>query len=678
MRPVFEVSVGERIWLNGQGWEVTELTGSSVRLRAGSTVRVVSIASLAEALPAEGDDDAADGDADPGSQWDAPGVLLASLTPRQHRQLLDRLEILRGISEPEAGDRRTLQERYDEAAATSGVARRTLQRQMARLAASGPAGLVDVRTTRDTRRSVDPRWDTICLRVLKSYRNRSNPTKQAVIDRTNEEFRQAVPDGKVPSSSVAYLRLDELDKGRYTFGAAKQRRSVANRPTGVLGRLRADRPGQYVLLDSYRLDVFAMEPVTLRWVNTELTVAMDLYDRRITGLRLRPIAAQSPDVASVLFQTVTPQTWGWAAGGPQGPYGGLPENLVIGDPDGVLPDTIVVDHGKIYLSEHTRSVCERLGISIQPAIPDKPTDKPALERFFRTLRQSLLEHLPGYKGPDVTARGKNVEGEAFYYVTELEQLIREWVGRVYHHTAHAGLVDPLQPRAALSPAEMFERGIAAAGRIRLPASADLVYDFLEVEWRTIQHYGVEIDGQRYDGPEINDYRGTRSPYGGAHPGKWPFLVDRDDIRAVFFRDPTTGGWSRLEWEHAAGIDAPFSADATRYVRTLAARENRHVDPQQAVQTLLADWAQGEVTGRRDRNLALRLATQRAQAADRADGTDVNRAEQDRDRASTPGVVDLLAHRRESQEPELRDDLDDVFARYYATHPEADGLEVFDE
>jgi putative transposase len=80
---------------------------------------------------------------------------------------------------------------------------------------------------------------------------------------------------------------------------------------------------------------------------------------------------------------------------PQGPYGGLPENLVLGDPGAVLPDTIVVDHGKIYLSDHTRGVCERLGTSIQRAIPDKPTDKPALERFFRTLRQSLLEHLPG-------------------------------------------------------------------------------------------------------------------------------------------------------------------------------------------------------------------------------------------------------------------------------------------
>ena len=380
----------------GEGQRL-ELTGTNVRLSAGSALRVVSITSLAEAAPALiGDEDV---EADGEDRWEVPAVLLASLTARQHQQLLNRLQVLRQISEPDAGDGRTMLERYDEAAAETGVARRTLQRQMARLAAFGPAGLVDVRKTRDGRRSVDPRWDTICVQVLRSYRDRSNPTKQAVIDRTNQQFLGAIPDGKVPSASVAYLRLAELDKGRYTFGAAKKRRSVAKRPTGLLGRLRADRPGQYVLLDSYRMDVFAMEPVTLRWVNTELTVAMDLFDRRVTGLRLRPIAAQSPDVASVLFQTVTAQTWGWAAGSPTGPYGGVPENLVLGGPGGVLPDTIVVDHGKIYLSDHTRGVCQRLGISIQPAIPDKPTDKPALERFFRTLRQSLLETCPATRAP---------------------------------------------------------------------------------------------------------------------------------------------------------------------------------------------------------------------------------------------------------------------------------------
>ena len=51
------------------------------------------------------------------------------------------------------------------------------------------------------------------------------------------------------------------------------------------------------------------------------------------------------------------------------------------------------------------------------------TDKAALERFFRSLRLSLLDKLPGYKGPNISSRGKDVEQGAFYYVTELEQLI---------------------------------------------------------------------------------------------------------------------------------------------------------------------------------------------------------------------------------------------------------------
>lgn len=669
--PDLQLRVGGRLWLDGQGWEIAEITGSTVRLIADGQLRMVSVTSLLNVFA-----DVLD-EAEPEDRLFAiPALVLASLTTAERSALESQVGVVRRLLQPDPDDERSVAQRFEAASSELGVTRRTLERQLSRFRQFGPSGLVDARKLRDVRRSVDPRWDEICREVLTSHGGRSNPTRQRVIDQANRKFAEAVPDGLPPTRSVAYLRLAELDKGRYTFGPAKQRRSVAKRPTGVLGRLRADRPGQYVLMDSYRLDVFAMEPVTLRWVNTELTVAMDLFDRCITGLRLRPVAAQSPDVASVLFQTVTPQTWGWQHGSPEGPYAGLPDGIVLGDPGGVLPDTIVVDHGKIYLSEHTRSVCERLGISIQPAIPDKPTDKPALERFFRTLRQSLLEQLAGYKGPDVWSRGKDVESEAFYYVGELEQLIREWVGRVYHHTPHAGLVDPLESRLALSPAEMFARGVAAAGRIRLPARQDLIYDFLEVEWRTIQHYGVEIDGRRYDGPGLNDYRGVRSPYGGAHPGKWPLMVDRDDVRTVRFRDPATGTWHALEWEHAPGIDAPFSADAARYTRTVAVCTGRHVDPKQAVADLLADWAAGEVTSRRDRNVAIRLASQRA--ANAGDGGDSSEATSgERDRVSVPGVIDLL-QRRQGREQGLRSDDEDVFAAYYAAHPDADGLEVFDE
>ena len=159
----------------------------------------------------------------------------------------------------------------------------------------------------------------------------------------------------------------------------------------------------------------------------------------------------------------------------------------------------MIDNGKIYVSAHLRSVCQRLGISIQPARPFQPTDKAVVERIFRTIGEDLLAALPGYKGPDVYGRGEHPELEAYYFVDELELIIREWIAERYHRRAHQGLVVPEVPGLELCPNDAFELGVARAGRMLVPARADLVYDFLPVAWRTIQHYGVELHGLRYDG-----------------------------------------------------------------------------------------------------------------------------------------------------------------------------------
>ena len=268
-----------------------------------------------------------------------------------------------------------------------------------------------------------------------------------------------------------------------------------------------------------------MDPVTLRWVQAELTVAMDLYDRCITGLRLTPVSTKAIDAAAVLFESVRPlpdPAAGWADVRP--PYHGLPGQVVIdparlADADGtpllpsVAAEAVIVDHGKIYLSEHLMSACARLGISVQPARVYQATDKAALERFFLTLGEQLLAALPGYKGPDVHRRGKSPEEQAFYFLNELELIIRQWTA-LYHQRPHSGLCVPEVPGLELSPLEMFGHGVARAGYLQVPARADLALDFLRTEWRTIQHYGVEIGGLRYDGPALNPYRNRTSPYAG--------------------------------------------------------------------------------------------------------------------------------------------------------------------
>src|SRR5260370_3597809 len=127
-------------------------------------------------------------------------------------------------------------------------------------------------------------------------------------------------------------------------------------------------------------------------------------------------------------------------------------------------------------------------------------DKSPVERFFRTLGEGLLEALPGYKGPDVFSRGKDCELDAFFYLGELEAIIREWVAVVYHRRPHDSLTDPRLPGLTMSPVQRFGYGIARAGWIEIPRDPDLRLEVLPVKWRGVRDHRRQIGGPRHNGP----------------------------------------------------------------------------------------------------------------------------------------------------------------------------------
>jgi transposase InsO family protein len=441
--------------------------------------------------------------------------------------------------------------------------------------------------------------------------------QKLLLDRVDARVSEQHGPDVVPKRWKAKLAVSEFVRGTNALvGSTKGKRSIANRPVAAYGRLVATRPGEYLLLDTTTLDVFAMDPVTLRWVGLELTIAVDLYSRSVVALRLSPVSTKSVDASLVLFEAICPDSRARTGGGIL-PYAGVPSRVLIAPGDrpgfglpGVAPETVVIDHAKIYMSAHLRSVCQRFGISIQPARPFQPTDKAVVERIFRTIGEDLLAALPGYKGPDVYSRGEHPEDLAYYFVDELEQIIREWVAERYHRRAHEGLVVVEVPGLDLCPNDAFEIGVARAGRMLVPARADLAYDFLPVAWRTIQHYGVELHGLRYDGPGLSAYRNRRSELTGRHEGRWPIRYDPDDVSRVFFQDPETNEWHSLAWEHRSEIDVPFSAEALAYARRLARETDRLPDDRRALGELLERWGAGLTRNPTERRMALRLAQQR--------------------------------------------------------------------
>ena len=623
---------GSRLFYCGDVVEVVEFDHLGVTIRNTRTgeFSAVSVGRLAAQAQTEGTavPDAAEG----------AGLLLASQTSKQLEEISERAGHIRelitgfrsgfmqgataGEPRPEYAPGRPVAERELAKAAELGVSVRTVRRWVTAYREGGEAALIDCRALGNRRGQVDSRWEAMVREVLADCVAASTPTRSAVLKQVKDRLKQSYgPDTvPLPSTATAYRRLEELGKGTNAVsGSAKAKRSIADRPQGTYGRLRATRPGEYVVLDTQDLDVFAMEPVTCRWVRAQLTVAQDLFTRCIIGLRVTAVSTKAVDVAGVLFEAITPD--------PEdtdrtalGPYHGVPQQVVFTEEPPVPgrglcpPETLVIDHGRAFLSAHVISVCTRLGISIQPAQPKKPTDKPTVERFFRTLRQGLIQHLPAYKGPDLHSRGEKVEDQAFLYIHELEDVIREWITEVHHRSQHDGLVISQWPGVELSPLEMLQAGLARAGRLRMLPSPDLVFDFLQVKPRTIQHYGVEVDGLRYNGPALDGYRNQKSPFGGLLAYRWPIYVNPDDVRFVYFQDPADDSWHPLQWEHAPALKAAFSAEAAAHARRLAARQGRHVDASEALADLLARWDQGMVTDRRERRMALRLSAERAALA----------------------------------------------------------------
>jgi transposase InsO family protein len=661
------IGVGTRFSYDGEVVEIVDVlttpAGNEVVLKGvrDQSIRRMALRELlnsgnAQVVP-DGPGPGADDDVE------IAGVVLAQLSEVERAEVAARAEHVRevltgyksGHSElPQPGEPRPefdpqlpMEAKYVAKSAELAVTDRTIKRWVRAYRQRGVAGLAD--ETADQPSRTDDRWIETALEVMVEHTDQSRPSQTMVIDRTNARVVARFGDGvvKSPSRATGHRILAKLEKQHPTFRlSTKRNRDIADRPAEAYGKLRPTRPGEYLLMDTTRLDVFALDPLTLRWVQAELTVGMDWYTRCVTGIRVTPVSTKSVDAAAVLYQAYRPRPPGrdWPTHAVW-PEHGIPRSVLV-DVDAVdgptagagasgpaiVPETIVVDHGKIYVSDHLTSVCQRMGISIQPARLRTGRDKGPVERFFRTIREDLLQALPGYKGPDVHSRGLDPESEAFFYLDELEAIIREWVAVVYHHRAHDSLVDPHVPGLRMSPALMFEHGMARAGYIEAPRDPDLAYEFLKTEWRKIQHYGVDFGSRRYNGTALNPYRNMTSPYSGKAKGRWPIHHDPDDVTRVYFRDPETRAWSTLMWEHAASMDMPLSEDALQFARKLAASKYTYPDDRLAVADLLERWNLGLGSSVTERRMALRLSREAA-LLDAAEDDEV---------ATLPSVARVLA------------------------------------
>lgn len=231
------------------------------------------------------------------------------------------------------------------------------------------------------------------------------------------------------------------------------------------------------------------------------------------------------------------------------------------------------DHGKAFLSQNFRTACRALGINLQPAHPDTPTDKPVVERTLQSVGTLFAQYIAGYVGSSVERRGKKAEQGAVWSMIELQGLLDEWVVAVWQNRPHDGLRDPITPGKALSPNEKYAALVEIAGYVPVPLSADDYIELLPSTWRVINSYGIKMNRRTYDGKALNPYRRQHS--GVDHrDGRWEVHYDPYDVSRIWVRNHHDGGWITLNWTHLRATPTPFGDLAWKHARDILAQRGQ--------------------------------------------------------------------------------------------------------
>lgn len=383
-------------------------------------------------------------------------------------------------------------------------------------------------------------------------------TKQILADR---EDTAAV---EMPSRATLYRLFDKLATGTHATGSARTRRSIALRPPGPFGEVPASAPGELMQIDSTPLDVLVRLDDGIA-EKVELTAMVDIATRSITAAVLRP-TTKAADASALLARSVTPETMrpGWSEALRMS-RSVLPHRRLLALDDRlehaaarpvIVPETIVCDHGKVFISNNFRASCRYLGINLQPAHKATPTDKGTIEKTLGSIATLFAQFVAGYTGRSTDRRGRKLEDGPLWSLPELQNLLDEWIVAVWQSRPHDALRDPDAPKRAFSPNEKYAALVESCGYVPVPLNGEDYIELLPERWQAINAYGIRIKHRTYDDGELNPMRRQHSGVM-EKKGLWEIHHDPYDISRIWVRDRRRERWITVFWKHLHRVGVPF-------------------------------------------------------------------------------------------------------------------------
>ncbi len=530
----------------------------------------------------------------------------------------------------------------------------------------GLVGLADGRSAKQM-----PSFGRVAPAVVEAMREAIEETAEAssktigfVVWRATQilNAREDTEGIEMPSERTLYRLFDRLAAGTHATGSATTRRSVNARPPGPFGEVPACAPGEWMQIDSTPLDVLVRLDDGIA-EKVELTAMIDLATRSLAAVVLRP-TTKAADASALLARSITPETMrpGWSdalrmsrSAMPHRRLLALDERLEHAAAKPVIvPDTIVCDHGKVFISNNFRASCRYLGISLQPTHKASPFEKGAIEKTLGSVATLFAQFVAGYTGRSVDRRGRGLENGPLWSLPELQSLLEEWTVAVWQNRPHDALRDPDSPKRAFSPNEKYATLLESCGYVPAPLSGEDYIELLPERWQAINAYGIRINHRTYDARELTPMRRQHSGVA-EKKGLWEIHYDPYDVSRIWVRDRRSepARWITVFWKHLHRVGVPFGEMAWDHAREQVpgGSEEQIADAAAALLRRAHDGPATEADppvkrSKRDRRIAART---RATATDRPspDSSDVEPLPDDADtevaKVIPLGLFDPLAN-----------------------------------
>lgn len=324
---------------------------------------------------------------------------------------------------------------------------------------------------------------------------------------------------------------------------ALRKRGRRDRASNLYDSIRGSFPGAthplaMVQIDHTQVDIFVVDEVhRLAIARPWLTLAIDVYSRMVVGIHLGFDEPSSVTAGMCLANAICPKREYLAHLGVKGNW-----------PTYGIMSAIHSDNGPEFHSQLLQRACENFAIDIHWRAIPKPNWGGHIERLMGTVANELRK-LPGTTFSNPSQRkGYDSESRAVLTIRELEQQIVEFFVNIYHLRVHSEL--------GLPPIKRWELGISGDGAIKGTGNFDVPEDpqrvrieFLPFQERTIQPYGICLQGVTYYDPILDPHVGAADPKFPSRKRKFIIRRDPRDISTVYFLDPATHHYSPIPYRN---------------------------------------------------------------------------------------------------------------------------------